>query len=76
LDLLEAGFSDRIVLSSDLLATRDEIQLNPDTFGESGYGYLMRNFLPRLRNASVDEETIAKFLKENPSRILTGPEKL
>jgi phosphotriesterase-related protein len=66
LDLIEAGFTERILLSQDVgqmaeLGSR----------GGRGYAYLALEFLPRLREAGVDEATVQTLTVENPRRWLT-----
>jgi phosphotriesterase-related protein len=66
LDLIEAGFTERILLSQDVgqmaeLGSR----------GGRGYAYLATRFLPALREAGADEATIQALTVENPRRWLT-----
>jgi predicted metal-dependent phosphotriesterase family hydrolase len=66
LDLIEAGFTDQILLSQDVgqmaeLGSR----------GGRGYAYLATRFLPALRQAGVDEATIETITVSNPARWLT-----
>ncbi len=65
-ELLERGFTDRVVLSQDVC--RDD-QLR--AFGGHGFGYVAQHFLPHLRTAAVGEGEIAAMTVENPRRILT-----
>lgn len=65
-ELLERGFSDRILLSHDVSANR---QLK--AYGGNGYTYLQQHFLPSLRTAAVAEGEIAQMTIDNPRRILT-----
>ncbi|GAA0447296.1 phosphotriesterase [Streptomyces olivaceiscleroticus] len=67
LALLEAGHADRALLSCDVSRhgyLRDE--------GGQGYGHLFRSFLPRLRAAGVDDDTVDLLTRRNPLRFLTG----
>jgi phosphotriesterase-related protein len=66
LDLIEAGYADRALLSNDI--SRDSYLARPT----GGYGHLFGSFLPRLRHAGVDEATIQLLTRENPIRFLTG----
>jgi phosphotriesterase-related protein len=66
LDLIEAGFTEQILLSQDVgqmaeLGSR----------GGRGYAYLATRFLPALREAGVDETTIETITVSNPARWLT-----
>jgi predicted metal-dependent phosphotriesterase family hydrolase len=65
LKLLEAGFEDQILLSSDF-ASDPEIKAN----GGAGYSSVSIVFLPKLRYAGVKEATITKLMTENPKRFL------
>jgi phosphotriesterase-related protein len=65
-ELLERGFSDRLLLSHDVSASR---QLK--AYGGNGYTYLQQHFLPSLRTAAVAEGEIAQMTIDNPRRILT-----
>ncbi len=65
-ELLERGFSDRILLSHDVSASR---QLK--AYGGDGYTYLQQHFLPSLRTAAVAEGEIGQMTIDNPRRILT-----
>jgi phosphotriesterase-related protein len=66
LDLLDAGFGDRILLSQDVC---HDSQLT--RYGGNGYVYLHSTFLPRLREAGTDEPTIDRLTVTNPLRILS-----
>jgi phosphotriesterase-related protein len=63
--LVDAGFEDQIVLSSDLGRTQD-LKSN---WG-SGYSTVVTVFVPKLRYAGLKEATIQKILVENPRRFL------
>jgi phosphotriesterase-related protein len=66
LELVERGFTDRILLSQDTSATE---QLR--AFGGPGFSYLAQHFLPTLRTAAVGEGEIQQMTVLNPRRILT-----
>ena len=66
LRMLDAGFVDRLLLSQDVCHTQ---QLR--AFGGNGYTYLQETFLPRLRDAGVPEDAIARMTVDNPRRVLT-----
>lgn len=63
--LVAAGFGGQIVLSQDL-AWKHELA----AFGGQGYGHVLRNIVPRLRDSGVPEEAIHRMLVENPRRLL------
>jgi phosphotriesterase-related protein len=67
LALLERGHADRVLLSCDVSRhgyLRGE--------GGQGYGHLFSSFLPRARDAGVDEDLIDLMTRRNPLRFLTG----
>jgi predicted metal-dependent phosphotriesterase family hydrolase len=66
LGLLEAGFTDRVLLSQDVGQVA-ELRSR----GGRGYTYLVEAFLPALRAAGVDEAAIETMTVENPRRWLT-----
>ena len=65
LRLLDAGYADRLVLSSDL-ARLSRLRRN----GGVGYSGVLTSFLPMLRAAGVDEATLEQILVANPRRFL------
>ncbi len=67
-ELLERGYSDRILLSQDVCSD-DQLK----AYGGNGYGYVAQHFLPHLRTAAVGEGEIAAMTIDNPRRILTIP---
>ncbi|MFD7922162.1 phosphotriesterase [Streptomyces sp. NPDC059740] len=67
LELLDAGHADRALLSCDI--SRHGYLAGE---GGQGYGHLFRSFLPRLRAAGVDEDTVDLLTRRNPVRFLTA----
>ena len=65
LEVLQAGYEDSILLSSDFAAER-ETKFN----GGAGYGSVTAVFLPKLRYAGVRDAIIHKIMVENPKRLL------
>ena len=65
-ELIGRGHAGRILLSQDVC---HDSQLR--AYEGSGYTYLSDSFLPRLREAGVDEATIGTLTVVNPRRILT-----
>jgi phosphotriesterase-related protein len=65
LAVLEAGYEDRVLLSSDLGRPQD-LKSN---WG-AGYSTVVTVFVPKLRYAGVKEATINKILVDNPRRFL------
>lgn len=65
LDLLDAGFEDHIVFSSDM-GNRTHWKAN---YG-NGYSTVLMQFVPKLLFAGVPERTVRKILVDNPRRFL------
>jgi len=65
LSLLDAGYEDHILLSSDF-AHQDCLQ----RYWGAGYSSVTRVFVPKLRHAGVKQATIDKILIENSRRFL------
>jgi phosphotriesterase-related protein len=63
--MIEAGYEDQILLSSDLGRAPD-LKAN---WG-SGYSTVVTVFVPKLRYAGVKEATIQKIIVDNPRRFL------
>jgi phosphotriesterase-related protein len=63
LALLDAGYADRLLLSSDYNFTARSA-LRP------GYGSTLTVFVPKLRAAGVKDETIRRITVDNPRRFL------
>ncbi len=68
LGLLEAGLGDQLLLSHDR-GWYDPAQPGGGT--PKPYTYLSETFLPKLRAAGVDEETINRLTRENPFRAFS-----
>ena len=65
LSVLEAGFEDHVLLSSDFSSSFD-LKSN---WG-AGFSAPLVQFVPKLRHAGVDEATLQKMLVDNPRRFL------
>ena len=63
--LLEAGYADNVLLSSDFA-------MAPETRGHggAGYGKTLTRFVPLLREAGVEEEVLRGITSDNPRRFL------
>ena len=71
LAVLEAGYADRVFLSSDFGSAK-YLRKN----GGPGIDMTVTTFVPRLRRAGVDERTLHRILVDNPRRLLAFvPEK-
>jgi len=67
--LLEAGFEDQIVFSSDFSPTNALNPMFKSNWG-SGYSTVLTQFVPKLRYAGVTDATLHKILVDNPRRFL------
>ncbi len=65
LELIEMGYADQLLLSSDL-CRRTFYHAN----GGRGYDYVIRDFVPRLKESGVSETDIKCILVSNPSDAL------
>lgn len=65
-ELIGAGYGDRIVLGHDICAKQ---QLKK--YGGTGYYYISDFFLPALRRMSVSDSDVYKIMVDNPRRALT-----
>ena len=68
LTVLDAGYEDSILLSSDM-AHNSQLKAN---WGE-GFSAVLVTFAGKLRYAGVDEATLRKILHDNPRRFLACP---
>jgi phosphotriesterase-related protein len=70
-DMLDRGYEDRLLISQD----SGWYNVGQDKGGKiNGYEYLMKDFLPLLRERGISEKTIHKLMVENPARafVLDG----
>lgn len=65
LQILEAGFEDRLLLSGDFI---NEMHLR--RHGGPGLAMAIANFVPQLRAAGVGDATLRKITVDNPRRAL------
>jgi len=66
MSMLEAGFATNLLFSSDFSAGGAQLKHN----GGAGYGKTLTVFVPKLREAGVDEKTLHGILVDNPRRLL------
>ncbi|MBQ2509781.1 MAG: hypothetical protein II529_03040 [Erysipelotrichaceae bacterium] len=66
--IVEAGYGDHLVLSNDISR-----HTYFTTFGGPGYLAVMGSVVPLMRKEGLSEETIRKFLVDNPARIVDNP---
>jgi phosphotriesterase-related protein len=65
--LIDAGFIHHVLLSHDV-----HLKIMLTAYGGGGYGYLLRTFLPRLRELGVTDEQIHTILVDNPRRYFSS----
>jgi phosphotriesterase-related protein len=70
--MLDAGLGDRVLLSMDS-GWFDPGRPDCRAGCIKGYTYLTESFLPKLRDAGVDETTIGKLTRENPFHAFARP---
>ena len=64
--LIDDGHLDKIVLAQDVFS-----KARTSTYGGYGYGHLIENIVPRMRDRGISEEHVRRIMIENPARILT-----
>lgn len=64
--LIEDGHVSKLVLAQDVFS-----KARTSSFGGYGYGHLIENIVPRMRERGISEEHISQIMVENPARILT-----
>ncbi len=64
--LFEAGLGDRVAVSHDI-CTRSRLK----SLGGHGYGHLLRNVVPLMRERGFAQSEIDQLLVETPRRLLT-----
>jgi phosphotriesterase-related protein len=64
--LLEAGFADNLMFSSDF-ANAAQLKRNNN---EMGYAKTLTVFVPKLKAAGADDEVLRKIMVDNPRRFL------
>ncbi len=65
--VIDAGYLDRILLSMDV-----HMKIMLMAYGGGGYGYVLRQFLPRLREVGITEAQIQAMLVDNPRRLFSS----
>ena len=66
LAMLDAGYAANLLFSSDFSIGGSQLRHN----GGPGYAKTLTVFVPKLREAGVDEKTLQGILVENPRRLL------
>ena len=63
-NLIKTGYVEKILISQDVF-----LKMMLTCYGGSGYGYILRHFVPRLRRLGVTEREINQLLEHNPRRV-------
>ncbi|MGZ4416334.1 MAG: phosphotriesterase family protein [Gaiellaceae bacterium] len=66
MELVRRGWKDRLLLSMDI-AKRGALR----SYGGGGYDYLIRSFLPLLRDRGAGPDLIAGLTRDNPRELFT-----
>ncbi len=66
LELAEAGYVDRILLSNDTC-----FKMNLRSYGGWGYDHLLTNIVPMFHNQGAGPDMMQKLLVENPKTLLS-----
>jgi phosphotriesterase-related protein len=66
-ELLRRGWARQLLLSQDV-CHRSHLK----AYGGNGYDYILTCFVPRLREAGIDSDTIELMIVDNPRRMLSG----
>ena len=64
--LIDAGYLEQLLISHDIF-----IKICLTHYGGRGYGHILKNFVPMLKNVGVSDEQIHTLLVENPRRVFT-----
>ncbi|HEC43623.1 MAG TPA: phosphotriesterase [Bacteroides sp.] len=64
--LIDEGFINQLLLSHDIF-----IKICLKAYGGRGYGHILKNFVPLLKQARVTDQQIQTMLVDNPKRLYT-----
>lgn len=64
--LVDSGCEDRVLVSHDIVCKTDTA-----CYGGHGYGHILENIIPKLRDRGCGEKMIDKLVKDNPKNWLT-----
>ena len=67
--LLEAGFGDRVLISSDIF-----LKSLLRRYGGPGYGHILQYFVPRLKRLGVSAGVVEQLLVKNPKALFDNCE--
>ena len=63
--LIADGYGDQILIAHDLAYKHRLMK-----YGGHGYGYILANLVPRMRQRGIEESAIQDILVNNPKRAL------
>ncbi len=66
MSLIEAGYADHLMFSSDLSSPRDIKRNNPS----AGYAKTLTVFVPKVKAAGASDEVLHQIMVDNPRRFL------
>jgi phosphotriesterase-related protein len=64
--LIDAGYVEQLLLSHDIF-----IKICLKAYGGRGYGHILKNFVPMLKEIGVTDQQIHTMLVDNPQRLYT-----
>lgn len=64
--LIDAGYTDHLLFSSDIASARDLKRNNPD----GGYAKTLTAFVPKVKKAGATDEALHRIMVDNPRRFL------
>lgn len=67
LELVHSGHGEQILLSHDIC-----LRSHWSALGGPGYGFVLNDFLPRLRAAGLSDSEVDQIVRINPQRALSG----
>ena len=63
---VDQGYVDQIVIGEDMYSKHRLVR-----YGGHGYGYILENIVPRMREKGLSDEDIQAIIVKNPARVLT-----
>ena len=63
--LIDEGHGDHVVLAQDIFGKHALVR-----YGGHGYGHILTNIVPRLREKGISAEDVTAMIVDNPSRVL------
>lgn len=65
IELIDEGYVGKILVSQDIC-----MKIKLTRYGGYGYGHILRNIVPHMRERGISEEQVHSILVENPKRML------